>query len=283
MPQNGFHGLMGLAVAKWVAPRAPAAVAEPFVATVTLGAMLPDIDAYPAAVLFLMGRHDLTYAVHRTLTHSLLAILIVAAVGVGLRRSPRAAWACWGLSLGMATHAFLDTFFWFAQLDFFWPFSHLPPDAPVLPVIDLWRHARPLPGLFGNRDFLANLREAFELAAFALYLMALRRVTQQRSGLQAPSSKLHVRGDSLPLDHELPPSQPGAWSLEPGAALRRWERWAWAGFVVALAAAFLLPNGLQQVLVYTPYLLALAPYCWRQTWQQRESIARWSRSVEGAS
>jgi membrane-bound metal-dependent hydrolase YbcI (DUF457 family) len=223
-------------------------VAKPFAASVALGALLPDIDMYPAAVLFLMGRHDLVYVAHRTLTHSLLAILIVAAVGVALRRSPTAAWTCWGLALGMATHALLDAFFWFAQLDFFWPFSHLPPEAPLLPVIDLWRDVRPLPALFGNRDFLHNLREACEFAAFALYLMALRRRT---------------RHDKSPTE-----AAPG---------LGQWERWAWVGFVVALGTAFFLPNGLQQVLVYTPYLLALAPYCWRQTWRLREPIAQWSR------
>lgn len=100
MPQNGFHGLAGLAVARWAAPRAPAAFAEVFVPAVVLGAMLPDVDVYPAAVAFLRGRGDLTYVSHRTFTHSMLAALLVAFAGAVLRRrSPGSAWACAGLAL----------------------------------------------------------------------------------------------------------------------------------------------------------------------------------------
>jgi membrane-bound metal-dependent hydrolase YbcI (DUF457 family) len=250
MPQNGFHGLVGLAVAKGVTPRAPAAAAQPLAVGITLGAMLPDIDMYPTAVVFLLGRPDLIYVMHRTLTHSLLAILIVAGLGAVLRRrSTAGAWACWGLSLGMLTHVFLDAFFWFAPLDLFWPLSHLPPGKPVMPVIDLWSSVRPLPAVLGKPDLLVNLREACEFAAFALYLMTLRRVTRRAN---TPAGAC--------------------------AGLGRWERWAWAGFGIALVGAWVLPRGLQEVLVVGPYLLAFAPYCWRQTVRLRGAVARWSLS-----
>lgn len=250
MPQNGFHGLVGLAVARWTVPRAPAAVAEPLTVGITLGAMLPDIDMYPTAVLFLLGRQELIYVAHRTVTHSLLAILVAAVVGAALRRrSRKTAWLCWGLALGILTHAVLDVFFWFAPLDLFWPLSHLPPDAPLLPVIDLWARARPLPAVFGRPAFLINLREAFEFAAFALYLLTLRRLSS--SGQEAGKAR---------------------------TTLRRWEQWAWAGFAVALVGAFVLTNALQEVLVYAPWLLAFAPYCWAQTIKLRGQIARWSRA-----
>jgi membrane-bound metal-dependent hydrolase YbcI (DUF457 family) len=129
MPQNGFHGLVGLAVAKQVAPRVDAAATEPFVAGVTLGAMLPDIDVNPTAIAFLVNK-DLTYAVHRTFTHSLLAIAILTVAGAIVRRRARAtSWVCFGLALGITTHVLLDIFFWFAQIDLFWPFSHFPRSA----------------------------------------------------------------------------------------------------------------------------------------------------------
>jgi hypothetical protein len=145
-----------------------------------------------------------------------------------------------------------DAFFWFAPLDLFWPFSHLPARAPLLSVLDLWAGARPLPAVFGKPDFLINLREALEFAAFALYLIALRGVAQRE---KAPADKR--------------------------AGLARWARWAWAGFTAALVGAFVLPNHLQEVLVTALYLLALAPYCWIQTYALRGSIARWCQSPDG--
>jgi hypothetical protein len=225
-------------------------VSEPLAVGITLGAMLPDIDMYPTAVVFLLGRPDLIYVMHRTLTHSLLAILIVAGLGMVLRRrSAAAAWACWGLALGMLTHVTLDAFFWFAPLDLFWPFSHLPPGKPVLQVIDLWSGARPLPAVLGKPDVLVNLREACEFAAFALYLMALRRVTR--------------RGNA---------------SAGKSMSMVRWEQCAWAGFGIALVGAWMLPRGLEEMLVVGPYLLAFAPYCWRQTLRLRGAVAHWSLS-----
>jgi membrane-bound metal-dependent hydrolase YbcI (DUF457 family) len=255
MPQNGFHGLAGLAAARWVAPRVPAAAAEIVAASVVLGAMLPDVDVYPAAVATLLGRDDLTYDIHRTFTHSLLAVLLVLGAGAVLRRrSPAAAWACGGLALGMLTHLFLDAFFWFAPLDLFWPFSRLPADTPLLPVIDLWSSVRPLPALFGKPDLLVNLREAWEPGAFALYLLALRRVTQ-RDEPRAPKAQ----------------------------RLARWERWGWAGFAVALAGAVTLPHTAVEFFVYALWLLALAPFCWSQTVRLRREIARWSLSANSGS
>jgi membrane-bound metal-dependent hydrolase YbcI (DUF457 family) len=255
MPQNGFHGLVGLAAVQWGIPRAVRraeradihSMVEPLAAGIALGAMLPDIDLYPTAILVLLGHQELTYTVHRTFTHSLLAILTVGGLGLVLRqRSAAGTWACWGLALGMVTHVFLDAFFWFAPLDLFWPLSHLPREAPLLPVIDLWAWARPLPAALGQPDLLPNLLSALELAAFALYFLALRRLAQAE-----PKGR-------------------------PADGLRRWERWAWASFAVALVGAFMLPNTLQETLVHVPYLLALAPYCWGQTVRLRVSLARWS-------
>jgi hypothetical protein len=116
-----------------------------------------------------------------------------------------------------------------------------------LPVIDLWSGARPLPAVLGKPDLLVNLREASEFAAFALYLMALRRVTG-RGNASAGTSMSIVRR----------------------------EQWAWAGFGIALVGAWVLPRGLEEVLVIGLYLLAFALYCWRQTLRLRGAVAHWS-------
>ncbi|MBW3622175.1 MAG: metal-dependent hydrolase [Armatimonadetes bacterium] len=247
MPQNGLHGLVGLAAAKQLAPLAPREEAVPFVTAITLGAMLPDIDMYPTAVVFLSGREDLVYAVHRTLAHSLWVLLLLIGAGaVARERWKTGRWICWGLALGGFTHVFLDAFFWFAPLDLFWPLSRLPPDRPLLPVIHLWSGMR-LPALWGKPDLLENSLMAFELAALALYLLALRRISRQVN-----------------------PRCPAA------EGLIRWERWAWISFGISFVGAVVLPSSAQKVLVHVPYLLAFLPYCWWQTVKRRETIATWS-------
>lgn len=171
MPQNGFHGLVGLAAARPFARRLPAELAPAGVAATVLGAMLPDIDMYPTAVAFLLGRKDLIYVIHRSATHSLSLALVLAFFAlVFWRRKSAAGVVGAGLTIGVLTHIGLDLFFWFAQIDLFWPFSHLPPESPIAPVADLWKGVTVPP-------ILVNIREAFEFAAFGLLLMALRRTT----------------------------------------------------------------------------------------------------------
>ena len=163
MPQNGFHGLFGLATAAMVVTRAPVAAAQPLTAGIVLGAMLPDVDMYPTGVAFLLKHAELTYVIHRTATHSLFFALMILLVGLSV---PRWRWACFGLSIGVCTHLALDTFFWFTQVALFWPFSRM---DMGLPIFNLWSEEK-LSGLW------VNVREAFEFAAFALLLGSLRGI-----------------------------------------------------------------------------------------------------------
>lgn len=241
MPQNGFHGLVGLVAARFVARRVPRQEAEPLVAGTVFGAMLPDVDMYPTAVAFLMGRKDLIYVIHRSLTHSLAFVLVLLLAGALSRRS---AWrfGLWGLGIGVATHVLLDLFLWFAQLDLFWPLSHLPAEQPLLPIADLWRSAS-VPHL------LTNIREAMEFAAFALLLLALGRI-----GVQ-----------SRHLGHA--------------------QLLAWILFAATLATAFVFREkpGIQNVIVFAPYLLFFLPFCWLQVWNHRSVIAEWALAAKGGS
>jgi hypothetical protein len=226
MPQNGFHGLVGLATARALAKKLPEP--EALVPGIVLGSMLPDIDMYPTAIAVLLRRSDLMYVIHRSATHSLLFVLLLWVIAAAI---PRRRWILFGLGIGVITHIALDIFFWFAPIDLFWPFGH---------EIDLW-------GGIKLAGFLINIREAFEFAAFALLLGALRRITR--------------------------------------ADLRKWERGAWIGFGVALVTAFIFSarTDLQNFVVTTPYLLLLIPYCWSRVWLLRRSLAAWATEIIATS
>lgn len=171
MPQNGLHGLIGLATAKAVVKRAPEGFRPAFAGAIVLGAMLPDIDMYPTAIAVLLKHKELTYVIHRSATHSLLAILLLVMFGF-IIKGKGASWVLWGLSLGMATHVALDTLFWFAQIDMFWPFSHYPPEHPMLPIVNLWEGRT-------VSHVIVNIREACEFLAFALMFYCLWRIAKR--------------------------------------------------------------------------------------------------------
>src|SRR5687767_5395891 len=144
MPQSEFHGLFGLAIARAVVPVVPEAARPAAAGAIVLGAMLPDIDAYPTAIAVLMGHGDLIYEIHRTATHSIAAVLLLLAASF-LMRTPSARWVALGLAIGVASHELLDLFFWFAQIDIFWPLSRFGATEDTFPIVDLWANHRPLP------------------------------------------------------------------------------------------------------------------------------------------
>ena len=161
--------MAGIGMARLLTARVPERSAVPFAAWLVLGSMLPDVDMYPTAVAFLAKWPDLINVIHRSLTHSLVLLVLLLVAGA-FARKPAWRFGLWGLGIGISTHILLDTLFWFTQIDLFWPFSHLPSDAPLLPVVNLWA-AYHMPPLF------VNIREAFEYAAFALLLYALLRIS----------------------------------------------------------------------------------------------------------
>jgi membrane-bound metal-dependent hydrolase YbcI (DUF457 family) len=120
--------------------------------------MLPDIDMYPTAIAVLLKHKELVYVIHRTATHSILFVALLALAGLVLTRHR---WLLFGLALGVVTHVAIDTFLWLAPIDLFWPFGHR---------IDLWEGV-------GRPPLLLNIREAFEFGAFAIFLRCLGRIT----------------------------------------------------------------------------------------------------------
>jgi len=234
MPQNGFHGLFGLATAGALATRAPAAATQPLAVGIVLGSMLPDLDLYPTGIAFLFKHAELTYVIHRTATHSLFLALLILLLGLAV---PRWRWACIGLSVGVGTHLALDTFFWFTQVDLFWPFSRM---DMGLPIVNLWSEDK-LSALW------VNVREAFEFAAFALLLGSLRGIALRFGNAGASLVK---------------------WER---------VLWGCFAIALATAFLFREASTNQHFVVTTPYLLLFLPYCWYQVWRLRSEIEEWAK------
>ena len=118
MAQAGIHGLISIAVRKWI-PRK-----EWLILGVVLGNMLPDMDALAVAYATLTGMD--THGLHRTFTHSLVVILGFVGLMVlisAISKKPRISNLGFGLGIGMAMHALVDLVLWFRGVELFWPFA----------------------------------------------------------------------------------------------------------------------------------------------------------------
>ena len=118
MAQAGIHGLISIAVRKWI-PRK-----EWLILGVVLGNMLPDMDALAVAYATLTGMD--THGLHRTFTHSLVVILGFVGLMVlisAISKKPRISNLGFGLGIGMAMHALVDLVLWFRGVELFWPIA----------------------------------------------------------------------------------------------------------------------------------------------------------------
>lgn len=117
MAQAGIHGLLGIAVRKWI-PRK-----EWLILGIVLGNMLPDMDALALGYATLAGLD--THGLHRTFTHSIVVIfgfVVVMYLISALTRKTRIGNLGLGLGIGMTMHALLDLLIWFRGVEIFWPF-----------------------------------------------------------------------------------------------------------------------------------------------------------------
>ena len=154
MAQAGIHALVGMAACRWMPQRTWLALG------LVLGNMLPDTDILAVAVATVAGLP--TEPLHRTFTHSLVAVAIVVLVCRGVARATgRTSW--WnlgiGLGLGILMHIALDLAIWFRGVEILWP----------LPFkVDLWRDVV-VPGWWSTLELPA------EFLCFALLFLALHR------------------------------------------------------------------------------------------------------------
>ena len=154
MAQAGLHALVGAVVRK-VTPRR-----EFLMLGIILGSMFPDLDNYTVAVATVARLN--THGLHRTFTHSILAILSAFAIFFILgrvRQEPR--WINFGIGfgVGIGLHILLDLLIWFNGVELLWPFGGW---------INLWEGIKP-------PDWFAKLLDPAEFAFFALFLAWLAK------------------------------------------------------------------------------------------------------------
>ncbi|MBE7556969.1 MAG: metal-dependent hydrolase [Anaerolineales bacterium] len=157
MAQAGIHALAGAAARK-VVPRR-----EWLLLGIILGNVFPDLDNYAVAVATLGGLN--THGLHRTFTHSLLAILAAMAVFfvvAQVRRQPRWTNLGVGFGVGIGMHIILDLLIWFNGVELLWPWDGW---------VNLWEGVEP-PAWF------ATLLDPAELLFIVLYLVWLAKAAR---------------------------------------------------------------------------------------------------------
>lgn len=155
MAQAGIHGLVGLAVRKWLPRR------EWLVLGIVLGNLLPDADNLAVAVATLTGQP--TEGLHRTFTHSLFTVVGIAVLGytvAWLTQRPRWGNLGLGLSLGVLMHILLDLVVWFNGVEILWPLPSW---------INLWEGVTP-------PAWWSKLMMPIEFLFFALLYLVLDRM-----------------------------------------------------------------------------------------------------------
>ncbi|MEN8243145.1 MAG: metal-dependent hydrolase [Chloroflexota bacterium] len=160
MAQAGIHGLLSIAVRKWVPSK------EWLILGFVLGNILPDMDALAVAYATLTGLD--THGLHRTFSHSLIVILgmsvMIYLISAVLKR-PRLGNLAVGLGIGMAMHALLDLLIWFRGVEIFWPFFG---------EVNFWRGVT-MPTWWYNK-----FESAIEFFLFALFFVVLAKLARKQ-------------------------------------------------------------------------------------------------------
>ena len=130
---------------------------------IILGSMFPDLDNYAVAVATVAKLN--THGLHRTFTHSILAILLVFAIFYILgrvRREPR--WTNFGIGfgVGIGLHILLDLLIWFNGVELLWPFGGW---------VNFWEGVKP-------PEWFAKLLDPAEFAFLALFLAWLAKTAR---------------------------------------------------------------------------------------------------------
>jgi membrane-bound metal-dependent hydrolase YbcI (DUF457 family) len=150
MAQAGIHALVGAAVRKVTPNR------DWLMLGIILGSLFPDLDNYGVAVATVAKLQVAGHGLHRTFTHSILAIL--AAVGIffiiaQVRKQPRWANLGVGLGIGIALHVVLDLLIWFNGVELLWPLGGW---------VNLWQGVTP-------PTWFTKLMDPLEFLFFALF------------------------------------------------------------------------------------------------------------------
>jgi membrane-bound metal-dependent hydrolase YbcI (DUF457 family) len=157
MAQGGIHALVGAGARKVIPKR------EWLVLGVILGSVFPDLDNYAVAAATVAKLN--TSGLHRTFTHSLLAIALVVAVFIvvaQMRQDSRWMNLGLGFGVGIGLHIALDLLIWFNGVELLWPLGGW---------VNLWVGVQP-------PVWFAKLLDPAEFLFFALYLAWLARAAE---------------------------------------------------------------------------------------------------------
>ena len=163
MPQAGIHGMVGVAVRRWLPKR------EWLMLGLVVGNLLPDADnlAVAVATVAAPALDDPIRVLHRTFTHSVffvVTLMVVFYLVARQRGQPR--WGNLGLGLGagVGMHMALDLLVWFNGVEVLWP---------IPSWVNLWSGYNP-------PDWFSKLMYPAEFLCFALYFWMLTGVARRR-------------------------------------------------------------------------------------------------------
>jgi len=157
MAQAGIHALVGAATRKITPSR------EWLMLGIILGSLFPDLDNFAVAVATL-ARWD-THGLHRTFTHSLLAILVALGIFIiigQVSKQPRWTHLGFGLGIGIGLHIALDLLIWFNGVELLWPLGGW---------VNLWENATP-------PTWFTKFMDPAEFLFFALFFAWLVKVAR---------------------------------------------------------------------------------------------------------
>lgn len=157
MAQAGIHALLGAATRRITPER------DWLMLGIILGSLFPDLDNYAVAIATVAKLN--THNLHRTFTHSLLAILIAVVVFVivaQVSKQPRWAHLGVGLGIGISLHIVLDLLIWFNGVELFWPLGGW---------LNLWEGVTP-------PVWFAKLLDPAEFLFFALFFAWLAKAAK---------------------------------------------------------------------------------------------------------
>lgn len=157
MAQIGLHGLVGVSMGSGVFKK------KDLFYGFVLGNLLPDTDFFLLAIVYLFDT-ALGTAMHRSFSHSLLAIIVfsLAAYLIARGSKERRTNLSLGIALGMLTHIIFDILFWFSGVALFWPLRLF----GIPDTINIWASVT-IPGL------VTNLLGALDYFFAGLYLLFL--------------------------------------------------------------------------------------------------------------
>ena len=133
MPPTGFHGLLGLLLASKLDQKHNYARVG-----LAAGSVMPDLDILGSVLVFLLTTDKgLTIAFHRSVTHSIVVIVIILIISFLANLWSESAHAIYfpfilGLIAGMLIHVVLDMFY-FDGVTLFWPFQPFGDRTRIIP------------------------------------------------------------------------------------------------------------------------------------------------------